>query len=350
MNSISSSFVNIPTTNYATSAPVASGVGNVAEEQSSISTADGFVRSSSDDEQLKLSSDLKSASVSSVDTKKKSEPVTITIISTNDMHGKLDKMPKVAGVLDALKAQYPDAIVIDGGDSSYNPPFSTGHRFEPVTQVLNEMPYDIIGLGNHEFQYGKGATVSEFVNKVNADVIAGNVHADYVGGYLEGVKPYVVKDVGGVKVAFVSMLEPKMHTKPNPHVGKDLVKEMPVDAMKRLMPELQANADIIIGVNHQGLNDDKALAKAVDGITAIFSSHDHALTETPIQVGSYPNSTYIVESGSHCKLVGLTQITVDPDTKEVLDFQFTNYPVQTFNCKPNERVEQIVKPYIRHEK
>ena len=348
MNYISSTFVNVPS-NYS-SHPVSSGASSVvAEEQSSIPTTDGFVRSSSDDEQFKLSSDLKSASISSVDTKKKSEPVTITIISTNDMHGKLDKMPKVAGVLDALKEKYPDAIVIDGGDSSYNPPFSTGHRFEPVTQVLNEMPYDILALGNHEFQYGKGATVTEFVNKVkdNADVIAGNVHADHVGGYLEGVKPYVVKDVGGVRVAFVSMLEPKMHTKPNPHVGKDLVKEMPADAMRRLMPELKENADIIIGVNHQGLNDDKALAKEIEGITAIFSSHDHAITETPIQVGSYPNTTYIVESGSHCKLVGLTQITVDPDTKEVLDFKFTNYPVQTFSCKPNEKVAEIVRPHTR---
>lgn len=338
MNAIGSNF-SIP--QYST-INAASSAAPKAEAQE-VLPSDGFTPSSSDDFSI---SDPRTAATSEIrGPKAKSEPVTITIISTNDMHGKFNKMPKVAGIIDDLRAKFPGAIVVDGGDSSYNPPASTKHGFEPTTQVLNAMGYDIIGLGNHEFQNGKQATVDKFVKKVNADVIAGNVHADHVGGYLEGVQPYVVKEVGGVRVAFVSMLEPKMHTKPNPHVGKDLVKEQPIEAMKRLMPELKENADIIIGVNHEGLNDDRKLAQAVDGITAILSSHDHAITDSPIKVGSYPNSTYIVESGSHCKLVGLTQITVDPDSKEVIDFKFQNYPVDTYNCKPNAKVAQIIKDY-----
>lgn len=340
MNTISS-FSSVPRYEVASQVSRPSGT----EVQSETVVSDGFTPSSSEDS-FSIGDDLRAAAASGVkDSKRKSEPVTITIISTNDMHGKFDKMAKVSGVINDLREKYPGAIVVDGGDSSYNPPFSTKNGFEPTTKVLNAMGYDIIALGNHEFQNGKVATVEQFVNKVDAPVIAGNVHAEYVPGYLENVSPYVIKEVGGIKVAFVSMLEPKMHTKPNPHVGKDLVKEMPVDAMRRLMPELQEKADIIIGVNHEGLNDDKKLASEIEGITAILASHDHAITDTPIEVGSYPNTTYIVESGSHCKLVGLSQITVDPDSKKVIDFKFKNYPVDTYNCKPNPEVAKIIHDY-----
>lgn len=298
------------------------------------------------EDSVSVSSDIALSATNQVsDSRKKSEPVTITIISTNDLHGKYDRMPKLAGVVDALREKYPDAILVDGGDSTYNPPASTKNRFEPMTKILNAMDYDIIGLGNHEFQFGKEATVKEFVNKVDADVIAGNVHADKVGGYLENVSPYVIKEVGGVKVAFVSMLEPKMHTKANPHVGKDLVKETPVEAMRRLMPEIEQKADVVVAVTHQGLNDDRKMLKQISGVDLVLAAHDHAITEEPIEVGKYPNTSYIVESGSHCKMVGLSQLTVDPDSGEVIDFQFTNYPVQTFNAKPNEEVAKIIKDY-----
>lgn len=311
---------------------------------SSLDVSDSF---SSSEKLDKLPSMPRFASVE--DKGPKNEPIKITIISTNDMHGKFDRMPKVAAVIRDLQQKNPNAILVDGGDSSYNPPFSTSNKYQPTTQVLNEINYDLINLGNHEFQSGrKQDTYTDFVSKVadhDTTVLAGNVHDKTVDDSLPGTQQYAIREVDGLKVAFVGLVEPKMGTSANPQVGADLVKESTAQAMKRLMPELKEKADVIIALSHQGLNDDKALVQAVKDIDLIFASHDHAVTDTPIQLGSFPNQTYIVEGGSHCKYVSLAELSVDPQTKEVLDINYKNYPVASYNVKPDANVEQIIKDY-----
>ncbi len=309
---------------------------------------DSFSSSSSSD--LSAANDLRASAMkaaSSVEDRGSKEPIKITIISTNDMHGKFDRMPKVAGLIDALQKQNPGAILVDGGDSTYNPPYSTANRFNPMPEILNEMGYNIVNLGNHEFQFGKGATGSEFTGRLDKsiDVLAANVHDKSINDSLAGTKPYVIKDLNGLKVAFVGIVEPNMGTSANPHVGKDLVKESPADAINRLMPEMKKQADVIVAMTHQGLGDDQKMLRMVEGLDLVLASHDHAVTDSPIQVGKFPNQTYIVESGSHCKLVGLTELLVDPDTKEVVDIKFKNYDVGSYNVKPDPAVAKIISDY-----
>ena len=155
MNSINPNF----TPNY-TSYTINQASSQRAEQSSTSSVSnDSFTPSSKSlDDDFAKADQLRQASAISKAGESKSEPITLTIISTNDMHGQYQLMPKVAGVIDALRERYPDAIVVDGGDSTYNPPFSEVNEFGPITDVLNEMKYDVITLGNHEFQYGKEST------------------------------------------------------------------------------------------------------------------------------------------------------------------------------------------------
>lgn len=281
---------------------------------------------------------------------RKVEPVKITIISTNDLHGAYKHMPQVAGLVETLREKHPGAILIDGGDSTYNPPYSKQHHYDPMVDIMNEMNYNIVNLGNHEFQYGRKAMFTEFVDRMESEILCANVFDPETGGYLPGVQPYVIEEVEGVKVAFAGVLEPKMHTKANPHVGKDVDKISTAEGMQRIMPELEAKADIIIAMTHQGLNDDRKMVNQVDGIDMIFGAHDHAITDEAIVLGKYPNQTYLVESGSHCKLVGLTEIFVDPQSKEIIDIQFRQYPVQTSSVKPDPEVSKIISDYNKNGK
>ena len=279
----------------------------------------------------------------------RADAVKITIISTNDMHGEFEAMPKLAAVIKDLQQKHPDAILVDGGDSSYNPPFSKANKYQPTTQILDAINYDFINLGNHEFQSGrKQDTYTDFVSQVadeDTTVLSANVHDKVVTDSLPGVEQYVIREIDGLKVAFVGLVEPNMGTSANPQVGKDLKKESTQEAMHRLMPELQKKADVIIALSHQGIGDDQRLAKAVQGIDLILASHDHAVTNSPISAGSFPNRTYIVEGGSHCRLVSLVELSVDPESKKVLDVELTNYPVASYKVKPDENVAKIIDNY-----
>jgi len=314
-----------------------------------INENDSFSASESFDKLPKMPTALKSAA--SAERSSKADPVKITIISTNDMHGKLDRMPKMAAVIKVLQQQHPDAILVDGGDSSYNPPYSTNNKYKPIASVMDAINYDIINLGNHEFQFGKGTTIKEFVNIVadeDTDVLAANVHDKSIPDPLEGTKPYVVKDVNGIKVAFIGLVEPNMGTSANPHVGTDLVKETPVQCLNRLMPEMQKQADIVIAMTHQGIGDDQRMLRLVAGIDLVLASHDHAVTDQALQVGSFPNQTYIVEGGSHCRLVSLVELSVDPKSKEVVGINIKNYPVETFNVQPDAGIAKIISDYEKN--
>ncbi len=318
-----------------------------ATESHPSSGSSGDLSIFSQDDAFVLSSGLPLSEAKLIkDASSDAEPVTITIISTNDLHGKYDDMPKLAGVVEALKKKYPDAILVDCGDSTYNPPFSSNNKFEPMTKILNEMDYDFISLGNHEFQFGKESAVNDFVNKLEAQALSANVHDEKVGGYLDNVKPYEIRNIDGLNVAFVGLVKPKMHTKANPHVGKDLVKESTIQAMDRIMPELREKADVIIALTHQGLGEDERMVRSIRDIDLIIGAHDHKVTDKPIVCGAYPGKTYIVESGSHAKFVGVSQLTVDPDTNEVLDFKFKQYPVQTYGVKPDREVAEIINAYV----
>lgn len=342
MNSINPSFTSNYTSytvNNASSQRTQQAIPNSVSDDSftpsSKSLDDDFAKA----DQLKQASEVRKAGNS------KSEPITLTIISTNDMHGQYQLMPKVAGVIDALRERYPDAIVVDGGDSTYNPPYSELNEFGPITDVLNEMKYDVITLGNHEFQYGKESTSKDFALKLDADVVSANVHDKSLKDNLDGVKPYVIKNVNGLRVAFVGLVKPKMHTKAHPNVGKDLVKESTIEAMQRLMPEIKKEADVVIALTHQGLGDDERMASHIKDISLVLAAHDHVNTSKPIVVGNYPSKTYIVENGSHCKMVGLSQLTIDPETNKVIEFKFKQYPVETYGVKPNANVAKIINDY-----
>ncbi len=269
--------------------------------------------------------------------------IKVNIINTHDMHGYFKNMANIAGLINQLREQNPGAVVIDGGDVAYNPPYSDASHYEPMPDVMNQIGYNIVSLGNHEFQWDAPTLDQEFVKKLKADVLCANVLDPRTKGYLPGVQPYLIKEINGVNFGFIGVVEPKMATSAHPNVGSDVLKLSPGATLKKLIPEVKAKgADVIVVISHQGIDDDPSMARQVPGIDVILSSHDHQVTESPIVVGKFPNQTYIVESGSHCKNVGLTTIEYDPKTKEVIDVGFTPYPAMSSTVKADPAVLNIL--------
>ncbi|MDQ7824284.1 MAG: bifunctional UDP-sugar hydrolase/5'-nucleotidase [Candidatus Eremiobacteraeota bacterium] len=269
--------------------------------------------------------------------------IKISIINTHDMHGYFKNMANIAGLINQLREQNPGAMVVDGGDVCYNPPYSDRNHYEPMPDVMNQIGYNLVSLGNHEFQWNKEDLDQEFVKKLNCDVLCANVLDPQTKQYLPGVQPYLIKDMNGVKVGFIGVVEPRMATSAHPNVGHDVLKLDPGATLKKLIPEVKAKgADVIVVLSHQGIDDDPSMAKQVSGIDVILASHDHQITQSPITVGKFPNQTYIVESGSHCKNVGLTTIEYDPKSKEVVDVEFTPFPASSHTVKADPAVQEIL--------
>lgn len=316
-------------------------INQTGENQKGFS-ADSLKDMKKNDEPLKDKAPGDSSSKSSDST------TTITLISTNDLHAHFRNMPKVAGLIQQLKTENPNALVLDIGDISYNPPYSDANHFDPMIDIMNHIGYNVVEPGNHEFQYGAPVMHDEYTSRIKADVVCANIRDRNTDDYLEGTKPYVIKDMNGVKVAFIGTVTPNMATSAHPDVGSDVKKLDINDTVEKLIPEVKAQgAEVIVNLNHHGIgkNSSLNLAQNVEGIDVIMAGHDHQLTESPITVSKFPNKTYIIEGMSHGKFVVKTDIVVDNKTHDVIAVNMRPYPTSSNTVKADQTVEDIIQNY-----
>ena len=78
---------------------------------------------------------------------------TVRILSTNDMHSAIEKMPKLAAIVDSLRAIDPGLLVLSAGDNRTGNPYND--LYEPVSYpmiaFMNFIGFDASALGNHEY-------------------------------------------------------------------------------------------------------------------------------------------------------------------------------------------------------
>ncbi len=258
----------------------------------------------------------------------------ITILHTNDIHGNLKNLPALSAAISALANENPNAVLVDCGDLAYNFPYSESNHFEPMPEFVNANLYNVTSLGNHEFQWPNSTLQKELLSQLKSDVLCANVLDKKTGQPIPGVKPYVIKEIDGLKVAFIGIVTEDMATPAHPEVGKDLIKLGENESLRKYVAEVKGKgADIIIGLTHQGIADDKKSAAAVPGLDLIIGGHDHFVTEEPIVVGKYPNQTYIVEAGQSAKYLGETTIVFDTEAREVLTADMRPIPTGRYLIK-----------------
>ena len=101
---------------------------------------------------------------------------TVRILSTNDMHSAIEKMPQIAAIVDSLRAIDPFLLVLSGGDNRTGNPYND--LYEPVSypmvSMMNLIGFDASALGNHEYDSGvKG--LAKVISLSNFPYLAANI-------------------------------------------------------------------------------------------------------------------------------------------------------------------------------
>lgn len=223
--------------------------------------------------------------------------VPITILSTTDLHGTIlpatdyegnhDRggIARVATKIAEIRKQTPSALLIDSGDTIQGTAVSFLDKGRVIVRLLNHLKYDAWTLGNHEFDWGT-ATLAACLAKAEVPVLAGNLKAVSTEAKKQFgmVKPFVIKEVDGVKVAIIGLTTPGIPNWSRPHLIPGLEFEQSKDALARIIPQVKAaGADVIVLAVHQGIResgDDHAnqLNSIVYGfpeIAAIAGGHTH---------------------------------------------------------------------------
>ena len=241
------------------------------------------------------------------------------ILHSNDVHGAIDLYAAMAALKADYEAQGAEVILADAGDYSQGTVYVSVNKGADAVTMMNATGYDVVTLGNHEFDYGYAQLV-ENMKAAKFQVLC----ADVLGA--DGKTIYdanTIIEKGGVKIGFFGLETPEAQTKANPKLiqglkflagadGKELY-----DCAAAQVADLKAKgADLVVCLAHLGVDESSEpytsydLAKNVQGIDFIIDGHSH----TVMTAG--PNGEAIQSTGTAFANIGV--ITIDNATKKIV--------------------------------
>ena len=105
---------------------------------------------------------------------------TLVILSTNDMHGKIQRMPELATAVRQCRDTVERVLLVDAGDrwtgNAYVDKVAVPGR--PIVELMNRLGYDVATLGNHEFDFGQAHLGGVLDSLVAFEVVCANIKSD----------------------------------------------------------------------------------------------------------------------------------------------------------------------------
>ena len=236
------------------------------------------------------------------------------ILHTNDVHGAVEGYAYIAQLKADYEAKGAEVILVDAGDFSQGTTYVSSTKGADAVTMMNAAGYDVVTLGNHEFDYGY-AQLKENMSKAKFQVVCADVFNEDGTPIFDASYTYTTKS--GVKVGFFGMETPETQTKANPALIKGLTFADKDAFTKAAADQVAAlkDADVVICLAHLGVDAESApyrstdLYAAVKGIDFIIDGHSHTVM-TKGEKGEPIQST-----GTAFKNIGV--IVIDDASKKI---------------------------------
>ena len=249
-------------------------------------------------------------------TKPQPKAITTTIIHINDHHSHLASeskslkfngkktyvqmggFPRVISKINALKCSSKNPITLHAGDMIQGTLFYTLFKSAPDIEMMNQLTWDAVTLGNHEFDDGDEG-LKEILDGLNrcSTVISANVVAKEGSLLAKMWKPYKIIQRDGQKIAIIG-LEQSQKTKVSSRPSDDITFLDEVLTAQRYVDELEKEGiNKIILLSHNGMKKDLEIASKVSGVDVVIDGDSHSLLGDFSQVGlksafdRYPQET-----------------------------------------------------------
>ena len=227
--------------------------------------------------------------------------VPIVILHTCDLHGNIlptesyEGQTNVGGiarcgtVIRQIREHEKNVLLVDAGDAMQGTPVSFLTGGQVMVKCLNQLHYDSWTWGNHEFDWGLEKLAAS-AERAEMPIVVANVRQARDGGnafsqqILSRLKPYIVKEVDGVKVGIVGLDTPGVPSWSRPRLIPGLEFVDSVETLRKVVPEVRgAGAQVLVLVCHQGYReagDDHAnqineIARDFPELDVIIGAHTH---------------------------------------------------------------------------
>ncbi len=254
-----------------------------------------------------------------------SQPRTITILHTNDLHASFmpheaqwvleSPKPMVGGfarlwqVADSIKKAVPSFLMLDAGDVMTGNPI-TEIRYEgayggALFAMMNFIGYDAWCPGNHDFDVSQ-ENLRRLISLAQFPAVSANL-VNTKGEFPVGNRPYVILERGGMRIGIIGIISQELYGLVNQNNLVGIKVLSPSATVQEEVDELMPKTDLLIALTHEGVDDDSMLAAQVHGLNIIVGGHSHTRLKKPLSV----NGVLIVQTGSNCENLGELTVTVE---------------------------------------
>lgn len=221
--------------------------------------------------------------------------ITFKFIQLNDVYeiaplsgGRYGGMARVAYLTDSIKQVEPNSFLVMAGDFLSPSLMGTikvdGERImgRQMIEVMNAMRFDLVTFGNHEFDL-KEDELQKRLNESNFQWIATNakqkteenilpfaIQRDGNSQPIQETYRLLLSDADGTEI-ILGFFGVTLDSNPQPYVDY----ENYLDAVNRVYPELKETSDLLIGLTHLSIDQDKKLAKTFPAVSLLMGGHEH---------------------------------------------------------------------------
>jgi 5'-nucleotidase/UDP-sugar diphosphatase len=267
---------------------------------------------------------------------------TLTILHINDWHSRIESNNKFESTCSAeeegkgeciggaarlvtviaaerQKLAGQNVLLLNGGDNFQGSLFYTTYKGAAEAEFLNQMKFDAMTVGNHEFDDGEDA-LAPFLDVIKFPVLSANVKASAASKVGDRIKPSLVLDVGGQKIGIVGAVTTDTPEIASP--GPNITIEDDIATITAEVEKLKGQGvNKIIALTHVGYPRDKELIAKIPGVDVVVGGHSHSLLSNTDDKAEGPYPTMIdnpegykvpvTQAASYSKYLGEFTVTFD---------------------------------------
>ncbi|KAK5632835.1 hypothetical protein RRF57_008549 [Xylaria bambusicola] len=262
----------------------------------------------------------------------------ISFYHINDVHAHLDQFSssgtdctkpekgcyggyaRVKAVLDETRPDHPDSLVLNVGDEFQGTLFFSFYGGGKIADTLNQIGFDAMTLGNHEWDRGDDC-LGEFLNNLTFPIVSANIVSDNKK-LNSTIKPYHIFEKYGLAV--IGATTETVSSISNPGPGTQFTDV--VAAVQAAVDEIHSTTNItrIAAITHIGYEEGKRLAQEISGLQLIMGGHSHTLLgDAEDTNGPYPtietnkdgDEVFIVTAYRWGEYLGYIDVTFDEEGK-----------------------------------
>ncbi len=280
------------------------------------------------------------------------------ILHTNDIHGRLEEgkgvigAAKLAGVVEEERKKDQNTVVLDAGDAFQGLPISNSSKGDDMAKIMNEIGYDAMAVGNHEFDFSL-EQAQKYKETLNFPLLSSNTYIN--GARLFQASTIIDKDKNtkGDELVVIGVTTPETGTKTHPRNVTGVEFRDPITEVNNVIAEIESKAkaeateyNTYVILAHLGIDETTqanwrgdTLAKALsenallkNKKVIVIDGHSHT-----VHSATFGNVTY---NQTGCYLNNIGKITISKDGTVTPSLIKAD---DLTNAVPNEKIAALVK-------